>query len=137
LLLRASSQQLGTSAELDATVGRGGGGGIEHGEEIVRFGEAVTRGSSDVDDARAKLRGVLGDAALIDAAAIVGIFNGLVRNADFSGIPLDDGTLHASAEFRGELGLNDYAGAANTELGRADPGRAGDLSLGPRLVGPA
>ena len=47
--------------------------------------------------------------------------DGLVRTADLSGIPLDDTTLHGSAEFRDKLGLNDFGGAANSELDRADP----------------
>ncbi len=109
--------------DLAASVGRAGGGGIEHGEELVRFGEAITRGGADAAGARASLRAVLADDAFIEAAGIVGVFNGLVRNADFSGIPLDRGTLDGSESFRGELGLNEFGGSANTDLSAADPTR--------------
>ena len=37
------------------------------------------------------------------AAATVGIFNGLVRVADCTGIPLDDGTRDATVEERESL----------------------------------
>jgi hypothetical protein len=91
----------------------------------------VTRGSDDLDAARTALREAVGDDAFIEAAGIVGIFNGLVRNADFSGIPLDDGTLHGSMDFREVLGLDDFGGAANTDLARADATLATGRILGP------
>jgi hypothetical protein len=123
-LLRASSEQVGQDVDLEATVGRTGGGGIEHGDALVRFAEAVTRGTDDVDTARAALRETLGEDGFVEASGIVGIFNGLVRTADLSGIPLDDDTLHGSIDFREGLGLNTFAGAANSDLDRADPERA-------------
>ena len=130
-LLRASSEQVGQEASLEATVGRGGGGDIPHGEALLRFGEAVTNGSDDLDGSRAALRDTLGEEAFLEAAGIVGIFNGLVRTADLSGIPLDDGTLHGSVDFRQELGLNAFAGAANSDLDRADPTLAPDRIFAP------
>jgi hypothetical protein len=42
------------------------------------------------------------------------VFNGLVRSADGIGIPLDDTMLAATAEERSMLGLDSYAGAANS-----------------------
>jgi len=116
LLLRESGQAIEQDVELEATIGRVPGGKIPHGDELVRFGEAITRGNDDADAARDALRRALGDEAFVEAAGIVAIFNGLVRNADFSGIPLDESTLLASVEFRAELGLNDFAGSANSDL---------------------
>ena len=46
----------------------------------------------------------------------VAVFNGLVRTADASGIPLDDGVVSATADDRDELGLGSYGGAANSDL---------------------
>lgn len=117
MLLRASSEAIGATANLEATVGRGGsGGGVPHGLELVRFGETVSRGGDEVATAREALLEAVGPAGFVEAAAIVGIFNGLVRTADASGIPLDDGTRDDSADFRSSLGLNDYGGSANTNL---------------------
>jgi hypothetical protein len=44
----------------------------------------------------------------------VGVFNGLTRVADATGIPLDGGTLAATTDVRAELGLNAFAGARST-----------------------
>ena len=51
----------------------------------------------------------------MEAAATIAIFNGLVRVADGTGIQLDAGVLADSADFRAAYGVDDYAGAANTE----------------------
>ncbi len=104
---------MGDDADLAATVGRGDGG-VPHGERLAAFAEAATRGAEDLPEVRARLLEAVGPEATLLAAATVGIFNGLVRTADATGIPLDDGTLRASETFRAELGLNEYAGAVST-----------------------
>ena len=105
---------------LEAAVGEASGEDVAAGRALVRFGEAVVQGSEDLPAARDTLRREIGEAGFIEACAIAGIFNGLVRTADLSGIPLDDTSLHGSADFRGPLGLNDFAGASNSDLARAD-----------------
>ena len=111
---------------MDSTVGRASGSDVPAGEQIVGFGEAVVRGSNDLPAAREALRQALGEAGFVEACGIAGIFNGLVRNADFSGIPLDDAALHSSEDFRDKLGLNDFSGAKNSDLSRADASQAGE-----------
>ena len=115
MLLRASSEAIGEEAKLGATVGRGDSG-VPEGELLVAFAEAATRGRESLPSVRAELLEALGPEAFVLAAATVAIFNGLVRVADSTGIPLDDGTRNASVDFRGELGLNDYFGAQSTDL---------------------
>ena len=88
---------------------------IPAGAELVEFGEALSLGSDNLEQAREKLRTKLSNSAFIEAASIAAIFNGLVRTADSSGIPLDDSTKAASETFRSDLGLNHFPGAANTE----------------------
>jgi len=44
----------------------------------------------------------------------VAAFSGLVRVADATGIPLDDGLAAASGDIRSSLGLGTYTGAANS-----------------------
>jgi hypothetical protein len=56
---------------------------------------------------------------LVLAAATVGILNGLVRTADATGSPLDEGTWTASVRFREELGLNEFSGAASSLVDRS------------------
>ncbi len=57
-------------------------------------------------------------------ATSVGIFSGLVRVADATGIPLDPGTLGATVDLRDELALNEFSGARNTGLDTADASAA-------------
>ena len=115
MLLRVSSEAIGMEAELSATVGDGDGG-VPHGELLRSFAEAATRDTDDLALVRQGLRDAVGDAAFVEAAATVGAFNGLVRVADGTGIPLDDGTRSVSDGFREALGLNAFAGARNTDL---------------------
>lgn len=121
---------MGQEVNLEATMGGDGAALVEHGEALVRFGEAVTRGSEDLEAARETLRNEAGESAFIEASGIAAIFNGLVRNADFSGIPLDEVSLHGSADFRESLGLNAFVGAANTEIERGEISKAPKGFLG-------
>ena len=125
MLLRASSKALGEEVELEASVGRGESG-VPHGELLVPFAEAATRGSEELPEIRRRLLEAVGPAGFVEAAATVGIFNGLVRVADATGIPLDDGTLRASRGFRKELGLDAFAGSGFTELDATGEGETGD-----------
>lgn len=117
MLLRASSQALGDDADLRATLGElddGGDGGVENGALLAAFAEAVVRGSDDLDDVRQALVEAIGPAQSVEAAATVGIFDGLVRTADSTGIPIDEGRLKRSAEVRAELGINRWSGARSS-----------------------
>ncbi len=99
----------------------------------MRFGEAVTLASDDLEQARADLLERVGKEAFVEAACIAAIFNGLVRTADASGIPLDEGTRAATAGYRGELGLEEFGSASNTDL--EAPVNESDLPLGmPKLM---
>lgn len=91
-----------------------GDAGVPAGEELLAFANAVHRGASDLADVRGTVASVLGTDALYEAAAIVAIFNGLVRVADGTGIRLDEGVVAESADYRDELGVNAFAGVANT-----------------------
>ena len=88
------------------------GGGIPHGQLLVEFAEAVLADSDEqLLRVRSALRGSLGDAALVDAAAVVGFFNAIDRVADATGIPLDPERLPQTADFRAALGLDAFAQA--------------------------
>ena len=54
------------------------------------------------------------DTVLVDAAAIVGHFERLVRVADATGIPLDAAAKDATTDIREALGHNAYAMASRT-----------------------
>jgi len=102
--------------DLASAIGEGSGG-VPEGALLARFAEAATRGSTELASLRRELREAVGGAAFVEAAATVGIFNGLVRTADATGIPLDESTLASSADFRQRLGLESFAGARSSALG--------------------
>ena len=114
MLLRASSKAVALQVQEEAAMGGDGSALVEAGEELVAFGEALTLGSDELDAARARLRSKVGEATFIEAAAIAAIFNGLVRTADATGIPLDKSMQDATVQVRERLGINDFAGAQNT-----------------------
>jgi alkylhydroperoxidase family enzyme len=86
------------------------GGGVSHGALLIGFAEAVL-GEEDarLSEARARLRKHMPEAALVDAAAVVGFFNAIDRVADATGIPLDAERVPQTADFRAALGLDTFA----------------------------
>lgn len=118
-----SSDALDTAVDLDAIVDRSfiGDVGIGGGAELLAFVNGVHAGEPDLDAARAALVSAVGVDGLIEAAATVAVFNGLVRVADGTGIQLDDGLRAYSEADRARLGLDKFAGAANT-TGTANSG---------------
>ena len=86
-----------------------GDGGVPHGRLLVEFAEAVL-GEDEValTRARAALSEAIGPAGLVDAAAVVGLFNAIDRVADATGIPLEAEKAAASADFRTALGVDRF-----------------------------
>ena len=90
--------------------------GVEHGEELLAFTEALMRGEAATDERR-RLREILSAEAFVDVAAVIGSFNVVDRIADATGIPLDAIMLAMSQEVREQLELSRFASSANTPLG--------------------
>ena len=92
-----------------------GDGGIPDGRALVAFAEAVLGTDNGVlHTHRTALQDALGDAALVDAAAVVANFNAIDRVADACGIPLDASTEDMTAEMRASLGFDDFAVGRDT-----------------------
>jgi hypothetical protein len=88
----------------------GGDAGVRHGRLLIAFAEAVLgRDEAALARARAALTTALGPPGLVDAAAVVGLFNAIDRVADATGIPLEAEKAAASADFRAALGLDRFA----------------------------
>jgi hypothetical protein len=109
-LLRESSKAKGENYDLALLTGVKGDGNVPYGALLVSFAEAVL-GNDDARLAaiRAEIRGKLGDAALVDAAAIAATFNAIDRVADSTGIPIEDAKAATTADFRAALGINAFA----------------------------
>ena len=89
--------------------------GIEHSAELLAFTNLTHRGGPELDDSRQALITAVGAAGLVEAAATIAAFNGLVRVADGTGIQLDAGLDGFSHTERARLGIDDFVGAANTD----------------------
>jgi hypothetical protein len=109
-LLRESSTAKGETYDLSLLTGAKGDGNIPHGALLVSYAEAVL-GTDDrrLADVRASIRAQMGDAALVDAAAIVATFNAIDRVADATGIPIEDAKAASTADLRAALDINDFA----------------------------
>ena len=108
-LLRASAKHSGESFDLSVVMTGTGDGGIVHGQELMTFAEAVLGDDARAPDAaRRSLLRALGPAALVDAAAVAGLFNAIDRVADATGTPLEDWKAEASSDIRAAIGIDDF-----------------------------
>ena len=117
MLLRASSNATDGHADLASAVGEGHGDGVDHGRLLLQYAEAANRVSPEIASLSDEILDVFGPSGLVEAAATVSVFNGLVRSADAIGIPLDGVVLNATAEQRSALGIDEYAGAVQSRAG--------------------
>lgn len=117
MLLRVSGEGKATGSDIavvtDETAAERSG--VPHASSLVRFADAaVGADDAELELAREEVREVLGTAALVDAAAVVGNFERMVRVADASGIPLDPEIDDYTLEIRDELGLDRFGSSVNT-----------------------
>jgi hypothetical protein len=110
LLLRAGGVTHNRAYDLNAVTGAAlGDAGVPHGRLLVEFAEAVPGEDEEaLARARAALHATVGPAGLVDAAAVVGLFDAIDRVADATGIPLEAEKLEASADFRAALGVDRF-----------------------------
>lgn len=113
MLLRGSGRHTGDDYDLTAIVEEGGtGGGIAAAAALGTYADAFFDGGTGFAAARDRLHAEIGDAALVDAAGVLAIFNAVVRIADATGIPLEAQKAEMSEDFRDALGIGDYPSAA-------------------------
>ncbi len=111
MLLRASGQHTGDDYDL-ANIHGSEDARIPHAAVLIAFADAFySEHTGALDGARETLRAAIGDAALVDAAGIVGIFDAVVRIADSTGTPIEDYKAEISEDLREELGINDFPSA--------------------------
>lgn len=76
---------------------------------MLRFADAALGNDAQaLDTARQAVTDVVGRAGLLDAAAVVGAFDGITRIADATGIPLEPAKAEAAADLIAELGIGLY-----------------------------
>ena len=88
--------------------------GIQHGDLMIEFAEAVL-GDDDarLEAARKAILNALGSDAVVDSAGVAGLFNAIDRVADSTGAPLEADKEEMSAALRAEIGIDAFA--ANKE----------------------
>ncbi len=90
-------------------------GDVAHAAALMKFAEAIAlRDEDKLVQARDALAAEAGAAVVVDAAAVAGNFQRMVRIADSTGIPLDTRSAALSAGVRRQLNLGRFASAANT-----------------------
>jgi len=116
MLLRASGELEGQRFDLrGVTEGEAAPSGVPGGEALLAFCDAAHAGDEgDCAAARTRVQEQLGPAAVVDAAAVIGNFERMVRIADGTGIPLDEPLAFVTAGLRADLGIDRYASAAHT-----------------------
>jgi len=85
----------------------GGASGVTHGDELLAFAALVVGDDASLDRARQSVVEAMGAAAFVEAAGVAAQFNGTVRVADATGIPVDPGEEEASAAIQAELGISE------------------------------
>jgi hypothetical protein len=97
--------------DLHAVTEAGRSSGVEHGDQLVAFAEAVVdRDPEVIAGARQRLIDTMGSAAMVAAAAVASNFERMVRIADGTGIPLGEGLTARSRGVVEELALDRMRG---------------------------
>jgi len=80
--------------------------GVTHGNELLRFVDAVLLYPEDLVAARIALLNILSPEAFVDTCATVASFNAVVKVADGTGIPLETAKHDKTADLRKALRID-------------------------------
>lgn len=108
VLLRGSGEHAGETYDDRFAIDAAAASGVRDAEVLLAFADSAVADAADLAEKRTAVRAVLGDAATVDAAAVIAIFQAVVKIADATGIPLEAAKAEVSAGFRAELGLDAF-----------------------------
>ncbi len=117
MALRASIETAGGEVDFSglADASTAGASPVRGAGALVGFVDATLSAEApEIAKARGRVRDELGGEAVVDAAAIIGNFERMVRIADGTGIPLDMPIKLATGSIRSDLGLDRFGSAAHT-----------------------
>jgi hypothetical protein len=104
-----SGDQTGDEYDLQAVMDGDDDGGVPHGKILSDFAEGICRNdAAKTASARKAVVEAMGEAAMVDAAAVIAAFNAYPRAADATGIPLEDMKVDMTAKLREDLGLEAF-----------------------------
>lgn len=106
--LRVSGQHTGNDYDMLSVIeGASDASGLAQGGLMNAFAEGIcNRDAVQTDDARKGIVEALGEAAMVDAAAVIAAFNAYPRAADATGIPIEEFKLEPTEDLREELALD-------------------------------
>ncbi len=108
-LLRASGQHDNRDYALHGVMDGATATGVPCGHALLALVDATLgRDGAALEQTRAAVRAALGEAALLDAAAVIGGFDGITRIADATGIPLEPAKAEQTADFFDALGIGRF-----------------------------
>lgn len=94
-------KQVDSEINVDAIRSGTGDGGVQHGQALLAFVDAAMQLDTGLTGpARAALAEAIGEAGVVDAAAVTAMFQLNTRAADAAGVAIEDG----SQENRNKLG---------------------------------
>ena len=117
MMLSLSAKTTETTIDLQMVNGSGASEtqGIPFASELASFAEAIAeRDTAKISRTRDELVQVASEAVMVDAAAVAGNFQRMVRIADSMGIPIDEKNIEVGAGIREDLDLSRFASAQNT-----------------------
>ncbi len=84
--------------------------GIEHGDLMIEFAEAVLGSDGDrLSAARQAIHDALGADAVVDSAGVAALFNAIDRIADSTGAPLEADKAAMTEGLRAAIGIDAFA----------------------------
>jgi hypothetical protein len=117
-MLRVSAEISSTNVDLQLVNGEAGdSSGVDYANELMSFATAVaSRDEGELADSRRNLLDASNAGILVDAAAVAGNFQRMVRIADAIGIPIDSDRLPMMQGEVDQLDLRRFKSAENTPL---------------------
>jgi hypothetical protein len=115
-MLRLSADTSNTDIDLAIVNGDDSGpSGVPYSVQLMLFAEAVAgREPAKIAAARQALYQEAGNDVVVDAAAVAGNFQRMVRIADSTGIPVDERMNAMSVDIQEKLDLRRFHSAQNT-----------------------
>ena len=108
-MLGASGRHTGETYDFRGVLNGSGTTGVPHADVLLPLCDATIQDSTlSLEGVRQVVVARLGPAILVDAAAVIGGFDGITRVADATGIPLDARVAGPSAGWRAELGIDRF-----------------------------
>ena len=117
-MLSLSAEASKTDIDLQIVNGDGSASsGVPHSAALMHFAESVaSREPQGIAAARQALYDEAGNDVVVDAAAVAGNFQRMVRIADATGIPVDARMNALSGSIQKDLNLRRFGSAQNTPL---------------------